>query len=85
MSLSPSGRAAFKTGSQIVITDFVQSGDDLLLGRVCHSHSVLGCHAGIYVGRTSEPELFGEMRLVELMMAVPGGSEVCQPPVAENS
>ena len=46
MSLLPSGHATFETGSQIVITDFVQSGDDLLLGRVCHSHSVLRRHMG---------------------------------------
>jgi hypothetical protein len=46
---------AFETVGQIVITDFVQSGDDLLLSGVGDFHFVLGCHAGIYTARSSEP------------------------------
>ena len=56
----PSGHAAFKTGSQIRITDLVEGSDDLLLGGICHFHFALGGHASIYVARSSEPRFFGE-------------------------
>ena len=35
-----------RRAARSVITDFVESGDDLLLGRVCHFHFVL-CRHGV--------------------------------------
>ena len=55
MPLLPRRHAAFETGSQIGIIDFVEGGDDLLLGGVCRFHFVLCGHAAIYVARNSEP------------------------------
>jgi hypothetical protein len=55
MPLLATRHAAFETGSQIGVTNFVQSGDDLLLVDICHFH-FMGCrHAGIYVGGSAEP------------------------------
>jgi hypothetical protein len=46
--------AAFKTVGQIGIADFIKSGDDLLLGDICHFHFVRRGHVGIYVAASSE-------------------------------
>jgi hypothetical protein len=55
MALLASGHAAFKTGSQIVVTDFVEGVDDLLLRGIGQFHFALRGHTGIYVARTFEP------------------------------
>jgi hypothetical protein len=44
MPLLASRHAAFKTVGQIGIADFVESGNDLLLGDICHFHFVLCGH-----------------------------------------
>jgi hypothetical protein len=60
MPLLASRHAAFKTGSQIGIANFVESIDDLLLSGVGDFHFMLCGHAGIYVARTTEPRFSGK-------------------------
>jgi hypothetical protein len=74
--------AAFKTGSQIDLTDRSQGINDLSLGGVCNFHFMACRHAGIYVARGSEPGFFGELWVVEVMMVVPQRSWASWWPVA---
>jgi hypothetical protein len=64
MPLLASRHAAFETAGQIGIADFVESGDDLLLGDIGDFHFVRRGHAPIYVGRTSESGFSGKVWLV---------------------
>ena len=60
MALLASGHAASETVSKIIIANFVEGGDDLLLAGICHFHFALCCHARIYVTQMGEPRFPGK-------------------------
>ena len=59
MPMLASDHAAFETGCQIGVVNFLEDFDDLLLDYVREFHFALGRHAAIYVTWRNEPEFLG--------------------------
>ena len=83
MPLLASSHAALETGSQIGATNFVEGGDGLLLGRVCHFHFVLRGRVAYLCGTDLRVRIFWEVWLAKLTMLVPHGSGASRQSVVE--